>query len=237
MLRALAGHRQMLAIDAQREDGPFFCPGCCQPVILKQGRTRAAHFAHQPESICTYQEQGESEEHREAKLAIYQALSTVPGVANLQLEHYLQDVRPDLFFCYKGSNVAIEVQLSTLSIDLLERRTLAYASKHVAVLWTPPLPSDVDEERYAPRDWERYLHGLYYGRVYYWTQGQDLQPISFKPYWLAPSLYASERRSKRFVTPVWQPAICLTELAPVWRNAWGQFPHAKLWCQRYPSSL
>ncbi len=178
----------------QRESGPFYCRGYLQPVTLKRGHIRLAHFAHQPGSDCSYAGTGESEEHRKAKWEIYNALLTTPSVTNVQLEQNLQEVRPDVSFVYKDTFVTVEVQISNLSPDDIEHRTRAYVSKNIAVLWTPPLSLEVLEERYAPCHWERYIHILYYKTIYYWFRGLNVHPVRYNDHWLATSRYFEARR-------------------------------------------
>ena len=138
MLVAYNRYGETRAYDAHLEDGPFHCPFCRAEVILKQGPIKAAHFAHRPDANCSIVGQEESVEHQLVKQDIYQALLHVPGVSEVQVERHLQEVRPDVSFRYNGTFVAIEVQVSTLSSQDIERRTLAYARKNIAVLWTPP---------------------------------------------------------------------------------------------------
>lgn len=126
-----------------------------------------AHFAHWPDAKCAYTGEGESEEHRLAKLEIYQALLRAPGVTDVRLERYLREVRPDVSFVLSGELVALEIQASLLARDGIEWRTTVYAKKGIAVLWMPLFSSEVSEDRYAPKDWERYLHTMYFGKVYY----------------------------------------------------------------------
>jgi len=231
MLIACNRDGELQADDAHLEDGPFHCPSCHTEVILKQGPIKAAHFAHRPDADSSFAGPEESVEHQLAKQEIYQALLHVPGVSEVQVERNLQEVRPDVSFRYHGTLVAIEVQVSTLSSRDVERRTLAYARKNIAVLWTPPFSLSMFEERYAPQEWERYLHALYFGKVYYWSNGIELQPVQFQPYILPPSYYANERRSKRFVALSLLEPVCITDLTAIWRRAWHTLPRARLWCQ------
>jgi competence protein CoiA len=162
---------EAIADEVEWGDGPFHCPECREEVILKQGRIKTPHFAHYPDSQCSYNGTGESDDHRWAKMNIYRELLTAPGVTVVQLERSLGEIRPDISFTLGDQQVAVEVQVSALSLDDIERRTCAYAYKHIAVLWTPPHPHGLYDARYAPRAWERYLHGLYFGRVYGSTTG------------------------------------------------------------------
>src|SRR5713101_5175851 len=236
MLSAYNQSGEVMATQVSPEDGPFYCPACREQVILKQGRNVIAHFAHYPETACTYTGEWESDEHRLAKLEIYQALVQASGVTDVRLERYLQEVRPDVSFMLNGQLVAVEIQISLLSRDEIDWRTKAYACKDIAVLWTSPISGHVFEERYAPKNWERYLHSMYFGKVYYWMAHQELQPVKFEEYLLAPSWYAGERRSKRFVTTVLRSPVLISDLAPAWRRPWRGLPRAKLWCEPWKKS-
>ena len=222
----------VLAEVVELSDGPFFCPMCREPLILKHGKKVVAHFAHWPGADCDYAGEGESEEHRLIKREIYQTLLNAPGVTDVRLERYLQEVRPDVSFVFHGQLVALEIQLSQLAPEQIKQRTIAYARKNIAVLWMPSCSSELFEQRYAPRDWERYLHQLYYGKVYYWFEGLLVQPVKFGEYLLEPDWWNGKRyRSKRFVTPALLPRRSMLGLVPRWRSAWHDIPRAKLWCE------
>jgi competence protein CoiA len=232
MLSAYNQSGEVMATEVSPVDGPFYCPTCREQVILKQGRIVIAHFAHYPEATCAYPNEGESDEHRLAKLEIYQALVQIPGVTNVRLERYLREVRPDVSFVLNGKLVAIEIQVSRLTLDRIEERTTAYARKNIAVLWMPLFSMELFESRYTPKDWERYLHAMYYGKVYYWFEGLLVQPVEFGEYLLEPDWWTGKRyRSKRFVTPTLLPQRSMLDLVPRWRSAWRDVPRAMLWCE------
>jgi competence protein CoiA len=223
---------EVLAEEVGLLDGPFYCPACRQELILKKGRKVVAHYAHWPNAECEYTNEGESEEHRLAKREMYQALQGVPGATDIRLERYLREVRPDVSFVLHGELVAIEIQLSQLSLAKIEERTKAYARRNIAVLWMPLFSMELLESRYAPKDWERYLHRMYYGKVYYWFEGLLVQPVKFEDYVLEPDWWSGKRyRSKRFVSPALRQQCFILDLVPHWRSAWRDIPRAKLWCE------
>jgi len=231
MLSARNRFGDVLATEVEQEDGPFACPHCGAKAILKKGRVIIPHFAHAVRSNCAYAGEAESEEHKRTKLEIYQALLRIPGVTNVQMERDLQEVQPDVYFVIHGEEVAIEIQISRISLDRIDEKTDTYARKDIAVLWMPLLSNRVMDDRYAPKDWERHLHKLYKGRVYYWEKGLILQPVVYKVYLLAPSLFAGEQPSKRYVSPSRLVPVLIPDLAPIWQNRWGKYPRAKLWCE------
>ena len=123
-------------------------------------------------------------------------------MTDVRLERYLREVRPDVSFVLNGELVAIEIQLSQLSLKEIEERTTDYARKNITVLWMPLFSMELLEPRYTPRDWERYLHRMYYGKVYYWYEGLLVQQVKFGEYLLEPNWWIGKRYpAKRFVTP------------------------------------
>jgi len=219
----------VLATEVSLEDGPFLCPACQEQVILKQGRKVVAHFAHRPGAQCAYSGEGESEEHRLAKLEIYKALLQVHGVTDVRVERYLREVQPDVSFVLSGELVALEIQASRLLCDDIDSRTTAYAKKGIAVLWMPLLSREVCEDRYAPKDRECYLHTMYFGKVYYWARGIELQPVKFKEYLLANWFTGKQYRSKRFVSLALSPQRSFLDLVLRWLSAWRDILCPMLW--------
>jgi competence protein CoiA len=163
-----------------QSNGPFRCLECNEEVILKTGRTRVNHFAHANPIACKFAE-GESEAHRRCKIEIYLALKKTAGVEYVTLERAFGEVRPDVSARIKGVPVAIEVQISSLSIETIMRRTIDYYRKGMYVLWLLQWTPKLDAKRYTPRHWERWIHAAYFGRVYYWVEGLTVVSYRFDP--------------------------------------------------------
>lgn len=137
-----------------KRNGPFACLQCNEEVILKCGRNKKNHFAHANPIACKFAE-GESELHRKCKVEIFEALQKEPGVRNAALERPLGENRPDVSAYINGVPVAIEVQISCLSIDTIMRRTIDYFRKGIAVLWLLQWTPALDTPRYTPKIWEK----------------------------------------------------------------------------------
>jgi competence protein CoiA len=171
------------AWEAARDDRPFIC-FCCQRVVaLRKGQINAPHFAHLPPVVCEYGT-GESEAHRRCKIAIYESLSRDARVRKCELERDLGTVRPDVSAYINDVPMAIEVQLSTLSVEKIAYRTNEYRRKGIYVLWLPVYHAGLERELYSPRPWERWLHAVYFGRVYYWLEGLMVLPVQLRDYYL-----------------------------------------------------
>lgn len=166
-------NRPSVTADSQRKsDGPFFCPECSREVVLRTGSVRITHFAHRVSDICRYGA-GETDDHRRCKKAIYEALLREPGVKNVILEHSLKTARPDVSAEINNVPVAIEVQISTLSMETIIRRTEEYARQGIYVLWLLPWTPYLDGRRYSPKLWEKWIHAAYFGRVYLRCRRRD----------------------------------------------------------------
>jgi competence protein CoiA len=163
------------AWDQQKTDGPFSCPLCIEETILKKGIMKVHHFAHKPPITCEYGS-GETERHRECKLAICEGLRRQRRFREVEIERRLGTVRPDVSGFMGEIPFAIEVQISALTMDQIVYRTSEYAKQGIYVLWLALHQAALEEKRYSPRAWERWVHAAYFGRVYYWVQGLEAIP-------------------------------------------------------------
>jgi competence protein CoiA len=232
-----------------KSNGPFACLQCNEEVILKTGRNRVNHFAHANPIACKYAE-GESDVHRRCKMEIYLALQNHPNVRNVVLERPLGIVRPDVSAAINGVSVAIEVQISSLSLETIMSRTIEYARKGMYVLWLLQWTPKLNANRYTPKLWEKWIHTAYFGRVYYWTEGLTAVSYHFDPSYktvLKKSWYSENgkkvtvggysQKSKRYRMAVRGKTLNLvTDFGPKQRYWWedGAFkvPDAKLFMER-----
>lgn len=194
-------NREVRADAINANHAPFFCRDCNQEVVLKLGSVRVPHFAHKNPESCPYAS-GETDAHRKCKLEIYNALLKEPGVAKVALERSLKTARPDVSAYIHGVPVAIEVQISSLSIETIIRRTSEYARKGIYVLWLLQWTPYVDGYRYAPRLWEKWIHEAYFGNVYYWQGGLNIACYRFDDYFEATARnLANQKRSRISSSP------------------------------------
>ena len=204
---------QVTAWTESKANAPFACPECKSDVTLRKGRFVIHHFAHKPPVTCRYGV-GETEAHRKCKMEIFEKLSSHPAATKVGLERGMGTVRPDVRACINGIYVAIEVQLSALSIESIIYRTQQYHLKGMHVLWLAQRTDALNEEQYSIRPWEKWVHAACFGRVYYWLQDLTVMPYHFEAaYRSIPSeeLYdgghevsvgGGARRLKRYRIPV-----------------------------------
>ena len=114
----------------RKSNAPFLCLECNEEVILKTGRSRVNHFAHANPIACKFA-MGESEIHRRCKMEIFEVLQKTQDVQNVAPERPLGTVRPDVSAYINGIPVAIEVQISSLSLETIQQRTIEYARKGI----------------------------------------------------------------------------------------------------------
>jgi competence protein CoiA len=228
------------AWEAEKEDRPFVCPCCREVVTLRRGGIIAPHFAHKPPVVCEYGT-GESEEHRQCKIAIYEALSADPRVRKCEMERDLVAIRPDVSAYVNNVPVAIEVQASNLTLEKIARRTAEYARRGIYVLWLPVYKESLRNELYAPRPFERWLHEAYFGRVYYWMEGLRIQPVHFRDYFtrVRGRTHDYEKLSTRKVPIDGEAAVLTEDFLPVEREALTRdfihIPEAKLFRDKQPN--
>ena len=179
MISALnESNERVIASDVEKDDSIFRCSYCDEDTILKKGKKRIHHFSHKSDSGCEFSG-GESQEHMKAKMGIYGELSKHDNVKYCAVEYPFKElgVRPDVIFSTKnGIDVVIEIQKSTIDIDTIQRRMDRYKSKNINVIWIL-LPTD--KTTINAKGWQKYLHGMCYGKVYYWSEGAMVNPCHY----------------------------------------------------------
>jgi competence CoiA-like predicted nuclease len=255
MLYAKKQDEWVEAKDVTKEDRPFFCPGCTAPVMLKKGAIKAHHFAHLADRGCRYG-QSEGEMHRRLKEEICQVLSSCSQVSGLQQERReLQRAYPDVSFWWGCTQrTVIEIQVSRPSLDTIRHRVQVYTGLEIALLWVLPWNDAlVEGARYQPQSWERDLHRLYRGKLFYWSPDQQLQPVSYhaltttgkafvwyqnKDEWI----FAGQPRKSPIYTQIHlHPPVTFTDLVvvtyPAWEGEHVSLPKARLWTLRPEPSI
>lgn len=104
-------------------------------------------------------------------------------VLNADKEKGLSKVVPDISGRMNDKALVVEVQKSTISIDTIIKRTQAYTKWGAHILWIIPLKEELGKDNFRPRLFEKFLHQMYFGRVYYWVigNGSKVYPVHFSP--------------------------------------------------------
>lgn len=214
MLTAINGSMITMAISAQKTDAPFYCPECRKEVTLKKGTVITHHFAHKSPVTCLYGS-GETEAHRRAKTEIYDSLIYTGQAENVEIEKSFGDVRSDIYAVINDVPVAIEIQRSTLTPESIMRRTVSYANKGIYVLWLALNDGRIENYRFIPKWWEKWLHAAYFGKVFYWMEREYVTPVKFEPAYsyVEYSDWSGgyTKTLKRYKTPVAEDYLSITE--------------------------
>lgn len=173
---------------AQKGDGPFICSNCLSDAVLKKCTEKLDHFAHKSRlspvlgvkdmtlhnactrEICNLLAQ----RFPEGKWAVERLIPEDP-------QRKIPKLVPDISGRMGEQRVAIEVQVSSLTLPRIVQRTRDYARRRIALIWIVPLYEPLGTAPFRPRLYERYLHSIYFGRTYYWWQGLGLtvKPVHY----------------------------------------------------------
>lgn len=183
-----ATNRPIHASVANKEDGPFYCPDTYEELIIRKCVEKIDHFAYKSRLSPVYGT-AESKLHYECKMEICNELKKIFQNGNWDVERTIppnkdkgfEKLVPDISGRINGKPVVIEVQASSLTLPKILKRVNGYFLRNVSILWIVPLKEDLGCETFRPRQYERYLHSMYYGRVYYWQKGHGLTltPVHF----------------------------------------------------------
>ena len=179
--------------EVTKADGPFMCASCLSDAVRKHCTEKRDHFAHRAPTSKVIAA-GESALHRDCKLEIFEALkSAVPDGwwvcdsvrIKADKSKKLPELQPDIGGRINGKRVAIEIQVSALTLPQIIRRVHGYSGRDVAILWIVPLKEPLPDSAFSPRLYERYLHSIYHGRTYYWMKGDGLlvTPVHYGLAW------------------------------------------------------
>ena len=109
----------------------YYCPACGTSVRLRKGKNVRAHFAHESLKKCDFSHENEGPEHLENKKSLfYWAKKNV----KVEMECLIPELKQiaDIFI---NKQLALEIQCSPISCDLLRDRSNGYRSLGIQVLW------------------------------------------------------------------------------------------------------
>lgn len=197
MLTALVNNIKKPAVQTEKIEAPFYCPYCLGEVGLRKGTKKIHHFYHikeNPDCLIT----NESELHLRIKYEMYNHFINQPNCKKCEPERILKRtinniqkcVIPDISLYINDIPVAIEIQNSKISYEIIQQRMEIYNEMGIYVLWvlTSSSPSVDYVKRYEKvkfeyhnlKDWEKYLYDLYFHRLYYWQEKTTVKAFHFK---------------------------------------------------------
>lgn len=170
-------NKTVYAISSEKKDGPFYCPETLEELIVRKCYEKQDHFAFKARKSPVGAKEsalhrGCIEEIRDALQAKYPNGNWLDErTLKAEEEKKLAKVKPDISGRIDGKGIIIEIQASTLSIKKILHRTSEYTKRKAFILWIVPLEKELGSEIFRPRLFERFLHSMYYGRIYYWYKG------------------------------------------------------------------
>jgi competence CoiA-like predicted nuclease len=197
--RGLASHAAVIqrtmtiihAEDASKEMGPFLCPSCLSEAIVRKCSEKVDHFAHKAR-LSPIIRAKDHELHETVSRELLETLINIYPNGNWAKdrpimkneEKGLKEIVPDLSGRDNNKNpIAIEIQYTPYTIPKIYNKTIEYQKRKIFVIWIVPLREELGDDCFRPRLFEKYLHSMYYGRVYYYTPNQDkkILPVHFSP--------------------------------------------------------
>lgn len=174
------------------KDESYYCPSCEEELVLRQGEIKIHHFSHMAETGCAYSV-GETQKHILMKKNIYQILQNSNHYKKIELEYKIDDKIADVYLINRSNKkIAVECQVSPLDIIEFRKKTAYYSYRDVYVLWVFSGNTVLDKLilklantkdgrlNYRSTEVERKCHRWYYGRMYYFYNGQ-IYAIHFYP--------------------------------------------------------
>lgn len=165
--------------NVDRKKKYYFCRGCFGEMRLRLPKNRINHFAHLPGSSCGLA--GESARHMEAKNYIYNVYKQDKRYQRVEMEHRLwNDERIGDVVLYPENHeippTVVEIQNSLMGVDEINARFDDWNGTGYSMLWilTDKVihpEEDHAREKVIPK-WVRYLHKIYMGRVYVYSNNR-----------------------------------------------------------------
>ncbi len=176
MLTAKSATLEYIEASAAARGEEYFCRGCSEPVIFKRGRIRIPYFSHRARSRCAYGAYM-SVEHLTAQKVLADAIRSRGAEAKLEVPMASlagDDRRIDVLAWPKAkpdAKIALEVQKSDITVELIDARTRSYLAAGIAPLWVRlydfskwPHPRSLNlrntiwVDRHFIRAWERWAY-------------------------------------------------------------------------------
>ncbi|HOW92525.1 MAG TPA: competence protein CoiA family protein [Anaerolineaceae bacterium] len=138
------------------KSGDCVCQLCGEPLIVRCGMIRQAHFAHYSACVSDYRYHPESPEHMAGKEYVADLITQMlinMGIENPKVDYEVRipeakRVADVLVTFPMGWRIACEIQLASITIADLEERTNDYARAGIDTIWWLGKQADTDQNRY-----------------------------------------------------------------------------------------
>ena len=109
----------------------YYCPACGTSVRMRKGKNVRTHFAHESLKKCDFFHENEGPEHLENKEHLFYWARESDEV---EMEYPIPELKQiaDIFI---NKQLALEVQCSPISCELLRERSNGYRRLGIQVLW------------------------------------------------------------------------------------------------------
>ena len=119
------------ALENEVKKQAYYCPACETSVRLRKGKNVRTHFAHESLKNCDFFHENEGQEHLKNKENLFYWAKKKDEV---EMEYPIPELKQiaDIFI---NKQLALEVQCSPISCELLRERSNGYRSLGIQVLW------------------------------------------------------------------------------------------------------
>lgn len=108
----------------------YVCPECAEPVFVRKGPHRQAHYYHKDRSLACRQNQ-KTLEHLQAQLSLFKALQSEEA----HLEYRFPSIQRIADVAWLSHKIVFEIQCSPISAEEVLARTADYQSIGFQVVW------------------------------------------------------------------------------------------------------
>ena len=123
--------RLVNALEDELVKQDYYCPACGTSVRMRKGKNVRRHFAHESLKKCDFFHENEGPEHLENKKRLFYWVKKNDEV---EMEYPIPELKQiaDIFI---NKQLALEIQCSPISCELLRERSNGYRSLGIQVLW------------------------------------------------------------------------------------------------------
>jgi len=121
-------------LKTRHKKGLTITMGCCgAPGHLRISKTGTQHFYHAVDTGCHYEE--ESREHLEIKYQVYQVCKSEGWETSVEFPAPDRTWISDVYATRNGRKIVFEIQISTISPNVLEERDRKYRDEGIESYW------------------------------------------------------------------------------------------------------